>query len=969
MSIIGMYINSGPKYDIEEELVRSNDPDVTTCAIQNLTWNRDRIILKKVLVCKNLQYSLERRDNTGYTPLMAAVNLADFEIAEALLEAKANANVCDETQRSVIQLCALRCPRDRDKLCRLLQKYGGKFCHPVFEAAYKGDLSTISDAFSNTEKLTPRKDCSGHTVLHYAAANGHLDYVKGVVAKSKEAISVVSNNGDSALLLAAKNGHRECLQHLMENASKEVIGLTDKFGRDILMCASRFGHTGVVKWLHEGKAILNRQSPQDAESPLTCAAYGGHVECIEYLLSQGAYHDDSVRIGKMVIPPLTQPPIFHVVQPNKSNRTAVSPVHDDTNDDKAEEQDDVVVSQEEARKLRESESSEAKECDKKEIVVGTEPEAKDKTSSSSSSTDNVDAKKKKNNDQCQEDSVARWGLMPLLFYALEKSELKISKWLHNHGCSWDNNLTRQLRHTAFMRAAVGGSLKCLHWVARHCHDSVSATTIDGCSALHYAVVNDNLRVARELVAMGGADSADAGGNTLILSAAKEGSLWCLQWLLDRNPASIEQRNTSGQTPLLVAIAGSQHHTAEWLVKKKADVNAKDINGHGVVLMAAKAGSSKILRWLLDNRLGGGVSVRDSVGRTPLMLAASCNHLEAVELLIERKAAIGAMSICNLTPLLWASWLGCESVVKCLLDNKANINDLSLAGESCLHLAAKCSHSHMSLDTAKLLVERGNDPVIKDCQGKTPSYVASTYGNLGMLKWLFENGHASAIETDDKGTPVLFATCESTHLCTVKALVENKAPLVINSKLLMKNKSKQHQRDGKMGKCGSSVSNHINNRGGGVSDDEEKDEEEEDDKTVQEGGDGKFDAALFHAVAYKRTKIVRYLLQAGDNPHLESMAYKNAIDEVTRATIDNSLQKRTLKALLVLQHDLGLLSHLLKIVAGYASYAGSNAAIIAAKEEEEDNVDTSKSSSSASSSSSCSSSLSCGEDNSTYELMN
>jgi len=100
-----------------------------------------------------------------------------------------------------------------------------------------------------------------------------------------------------------------------------------------------------------------------------------------------------------------------------------------------------------------------------------------------------------------------------------------------------------------------------------------------------------------------------------------------------------------------------------------------------------------------------------------------------------------------------------------------------------------------------------------------------------------------------------------------------------------------------------------------------------------------------------------------------MAYKNAIDEVTRATIDNSLQKRTLKALLVLQHDLGLLSHLLKIVAGYASYAGSNAAIIAAKEEEEDNVDTSKSSSSASSSSSCSSSLSCGEDNSTYELMN
>eukprot|EP00954_Amorphochlora_amoebiformis_P006461 507041-Amorphochlora_amoeboformis.AAC.1 len=199
---------------IVASLVRLNDSDVTTCAIQNLTWNRDRGLLKKVLKAR-LNFSLERRDNTGYTPLMAAVNLADLDIAQALLEAKASANVTDETKRTMpkesgghLQAAyALRRAVTHAYMInipRLLLEHLGdlgifRFCHPAFEKAYLGDLQSWKEGFEKTgadmKKSELRKDSSGHTVLHYASANGHLDYLRSVIKASPETVSVVSKNG------------------------------------------------------------------------------------------------------------------------------------------------------------------------------------------------------------------------------------------------------------------------------------------------------------------------------------------------------------------------------------------------------------------------------------------------------------------------------------------------------------------------------------------------------------------------------------------------------------------------------------------------------------------------------------------------------------------------------------------------------------------------------------------------------
>jgi hypothetical protein len=73
----------------------------------------------------------------------------------------------------------------------------------------------------------------------------------------------------------------------------------------------------------------------------------------------------------------------------------------------------------------------------------------------------------------------------------------------------------------------------------------------------------------------------------------------------------------------------------------------------------------------QNSLIGWIGERDTVGRSPLIMAASCNHVDAAEFLISRGARVNATSICNLTALLWGCWLGNFSADKLSVNSPIN----------------------------------------------------------------------------------------------------------------------------------------------------------------------------------------------------------------------------------------------------------------------------------------------------------
>lgn len=193
------------------------------------------------------------------------------------------------------------------------------------------------------------------TDLHRAAQSGDLTQLRQLLAAGAEVDgreheplknipSVLLDEGEtqvlaagfsfcrSPLMLAARNGHRACVEHLLGAGAdpqlKDAAGLTafllacrhghletaqmllgagadpkqkppDK--RTALHQASQAGHLQVVCWLLEAGLPINLQDREGA-TPLLIASTLGHLEMIEVLLAQGA---DPELANKEGLTPLT----------------------------------------------------------------------------------------------------------------------------------------------------------------------------------------------------------------------------------------------------------------------------------------------------------------------------------------------------------------------------------------------------------------------------------------------------------------------------------------------------------------------------------------------------------------------------------------------------------------------------------------------------------------------------------------
>ena len=114
---------------------------------------------------------------------------------------------------------------------------------------------------------------------------------------------------------------------------------------------------------------------------------------------------------------------------------------------------------------------------------------------------------------------------------------------------------------------------------------------------------------------------------LYISAAKNGHLHIIQWLLKENFIGVNTRNFLGQTALRTAIWNGNLDIAKWLVNVAgADVKELDHNGRTLLIEAAGQKNLDIVRWLVaDGR--SNLSHVDTQGETALLFAAArgCYH--------------------------------------------------------------------------------------------------------------------------------------------------------------------------------------------------------------------------------------------------------------------------------------------------------------------------------------------------------
>jgi hypothetical protein len=107
-------------------------------------------------------------------------------------------------------------------------------------------------------------------------------------------------------------------------------------------------------------------------------------------------------------------------------------------------------------------------------------------------------------------------------------------------------------------------------------------------------------------------------------------------------ASVQERNSGGWTPLMLAASAGEEGIVRLLVKRGADVNARGIGsesteGITALMTAAMYGHVPIVRFLLDS--GADVHLRSRSGFTALLLASSRGHENCVKTLLEKGAAV------------------------------------------------------------------------------------------------------------------------------------------------------------------------------------------------------------------------------------------------------------------------------------------------------------------------------------------
>jgi uncharacterized protein len=244
---------------------------------------------------------------------------------------------------------------------------------------------------------------------------------------------------------------------------------------------------------------------------------------------------------------------------------------------------------------------------------------------------------------------------------------------------------------------------------------VNVPQVDGTTALHWAVLADDL------------EAAD---------------------LLLRAGAKISAVNREGSTPLQLAALNGSAGMIERLVKAGADPNAPlSSYGDTALMMASRTGKPDAVKVLLDN--GAMINARESWGdTTALMWAVAEGNRAVVRMLIDRGADVNARS--KFVPS--ATGRGFEGATPVAARPNQSVEENASGLLTPLMFAAR----EGDLESARMLVAAGADINVRGGDGKDALGLAVFNGGYDVASFLIDN-KANVNQADaQRFTPLFWA---------------------------------------------------------------------------------------------------------------------------------------------------------------------------------------------------------------------
>jgi ankyrin repeat protein len=522
-------------------------------------------------------------------------------------------------------------------------------------AAYYGFGWVVADMVSMEQQP---EDLSRPLLL--AAHNGHAECVSVLLAAGADPNTLDEKSGAPPLLMAAQQGHAACVDRLLE-AGADPNAINRKNGVFPILLAALGGHADCVSKLLEAGADPNAIRKKNGAFPLLVAAEQGHAACVDELLEAGA-DPNAIRKRNGAFPLLIAAKNGHV---------------------------DCVASL---------------------LDGGADPNALHK----------------------------KEGVFPLLIAAKNGHAACVAS-IIDAGAD-PNAIHEKSGVFPLLIAAQEGYVDCVGVLLGAGADANAVHEQDGAFPLLQATQEGHVDCVACLLDAGVDPNAinKMNGVFPLLKAAKNGHAECVSKLLaaGADPNTIDEKH--GVFPLLIAAQNGHATSVERLLAVGADPNAAHAEtGTSPLLLAAKNGHAECVRKLLEAGADPN-NICEKSGAFPLLLAAQNGHVCCVGSLLEAGADANAVRPQDgIFPLLRAAQNGHVDCVGKLLEAGADANAVFVQdGTFSLLLAASNGHARC----VESLIDAGAD--VNKIHGEssaTPLLVAISNRHEACVQLLLEAG--------------------------------------------------------------------------------------------------------------------------------------------------------------------------------------------------------------------------------------